>query len=94
MAARHKGKHGHHKAKGGGIAVAGGNPDVIHEAEEKKRGGKAMGKVHGHHPKHRLDRPGRKRGGRVGANTAPLSTAHSSTAADTEPKSQAGGASD
>ena len=52
-----------------------------------KRGGKAKKKHHGkHHEKMRmdgggvrarLDRPGRKSGGAVGANRSPLSTAHS-----------------
>ncbi len=83
MAARHK-KHG---GKAGGIMVDSGDRDVIKEAEEKKRGGKVMGKMHGGMSKHRLDRPGRKRGGRVGSNMAPLSTAHSASSADAEPKS-------
>lgn len=48
---------------------------------KKKRGGevkhekKHVGKVEGDEKKHRLDRPGRKRGGGVGANVTPLSTA-------------------
>jgi hypothetical protein len=52
---------------------AGGNPYVFAEAKEKKKGGSA---IHAAKAKHRLDRPGRKVGGRVGANSAPLSTAH------------------
>ena len=83
MAARHK----KHKASGGGIKNAGGNPEVIKEAEERKRGGKAIGKMHGGMSAKRLDRPGRKRGGRVGANMAPLSTAHSATSPDAAPHS-------
>lgn len=83
MAARHK----KHKAAGGKIANAGGNPEVEKEAEEKKKGGKVVGKMHGGHSKHRLDRPGRKRGGRVGANMAPLSTAHSTSSPDAAPHS-------
>lgn len=71
------------KAAGGGIkenppvkeAYAGGTSNVRKEAEEKKRGGKVVGKVHGHMAKKRMDRPGRKRGGRVGADLAPLSSA-------------------
>lgn len=81
MAARHKRK------SGGGIKVAGGNPTVITEAEEKKRGGKAVGKMHGAASAKRLDRPGRKRGGRVGANNAPLSTAHGTSSPDAAPHS-------
>jgi hypothetical protein len=34
------------------------------------------GHVEGHHKKHHMGRPGRKRGGGVGANDSPLSTAH------------------
>lgn len=47
--------------------------------KEKKRakGGKVIGLMTGGGVKARLDRPGRKRGGAVGANTSPLSTAHS-----------------
>jgi hypothetical protein len=45
----------------------------------RKHGGHVDGKelehMHGHSAKHRLDRPGRKRGGRVGADMAPLSSA-------------------
>ena len=72
---------GHHKkAEGGRIGMkVSGNPDVFKEAEEKKKGGrvgKHVGKIHGGHPAHRMDRPGRKTGGAVGANRSPLSTAH------------------
>lgn len=60
---------------------------VEEEAEEKKDGGAAMKKRHRHEKlkdgghvegakkKHRMDRPGRKRGGRIGADMAPLSSA-------------------
>ena len=88
MAARHKSK----KASGG-IAVASGNPEVIKEAEEKKKGGKAMGKMQGAMSRHRLDKPGRKTGGRVGADKSPLSTANRSASAPASTKSQTGGAS-
>ena len=65
-----------------------GNPDVFKEAEDKhgtmKRGGKVkratggkvIGLMTGGAVKPRLDRPGRKRGGGVGADLSPLSTAH------------------
>jgi len=72
-------RHGkHYKAAGGKIMEAGGNPEVLKEAEGKKKGGavKHLGGLHGGKPRHRLDRRGRKAGGRVGANLAPLSTAH------------------
>jgi len=93
MAARHK-KHKGHKAEGGGIAVASGNPYVLKESEEKKSGGKAMGKMHGHLSRHRLDKPGRKTGGRVGADKSPLSSANRTSAPDAAPRTQVGGASD
>lgn len=76
-----KGKkhHGKHKASGGRTHMkVSGNPDVFKEAEERKRGGKVH-KMHGSHPAHRLDRPGRKTGGRVGADKSPLSSAHKAT---------------
>ena len=73
--------------------VAAGNKDVIEEAKddkdgdetgnERKRGGKVKKakkekhEVEGKETKKRLDRPGRKSGGAVGANRSPLSTAHS-----------------
>lgn len=82
--AAHMGKH----ASGGRIEDAGGSDYVKHEAEQpegerenKKRGGKVKakrargGKIEGHAAKHHLGRPGRKRGGRVGADLAPLSSA-------------------
>lgn len=88
MAARHKKHHEKaHKASGGEIKNAGGNPYVEEEAEEKKKGGKVVGKMHGKHSKHRLDRPGRKRGGRVGADMSPLTGAHKASSADAEPRS-------
>jgi hypothetical protein len=47
---------------------------------KKKRatGGKVIGLMAGGGVKARLDRPGRKSGGAVGANRSPLSTAHNS----------------
>lgn len=54
--------------------------EVEKEAEEGRKHGGRMKKKHGgmvegHEKKHRLDRPGRKRGGKVGADMAPLTTA-------------------
>ena len=73
-----------HKKSGGRIGMkVSGNPDVFKEAEEKTgsraRGGRAknVGFMAGGAVRLRLDRPGRKAGGRVGANRSPLSTAHS-----------------
>jgi hypothetical protein len=96
----------HHRAKGGRIKVddveayeGGGDPAVEKEAEEKKRGGRAKkakgGHVEGHKPKHHLGRkaPGRKRGGRVGADMSPLSSAHRTTGPEPQPKTEEGGLS-
>lgn len=71
----------HKRAKGGEVNwYAGKDTNVAKEAEEKKHGGKVHkrkkgGEVEGHHSKHRLDKPGRKRGGAIGADQKPLSTA-------------------
>lgn len=85
MAARHR----KGKASGGKIMVASGNPNVIEEARERKRGGRAnaVAAMEGAPSRHRPDRkvPGRKSGGRVGANMAPLSTAHSDSKANAAP---------
>ena len=95
--AAHEGRHG--RAKGGGIMEAGGNPEVFKEAEEKKHGGKARhkrkhgGSVEGKHSKHRMDRHHRAKGGRVGSDHSPLSSAHNTTSAESRPKSQEGGMS-
>lgn len=75
------------RASGGGVqpVKAGGNPKVFEEAARKKGGRvKAPGDIEGMKAKRRADRPGRKAGGRVGANTAPLSTAHAVTSAAKE----------
>lgn len=60
--------------------------NVEKEAEERKKGGKVERKrggrtrhedrIEGKKAKMRLDRPGRKSGGRVGADKSPLSSAH------------------
>lgn len=95
---KHGGKMKPKKASGGRTDMkVSGNPDVFKEAEERKAGGrvaKSVGFMTGGAVKPRMDRPGRKRGGRVGADKAPLSSAHGSTAAESMPKSQEGGASD
>lgn len=58
---------------------AGAGSNVVKEAAKKKRGG-ALKHVaaHGQSAKHRLDRPGRKAGGRTGggADMHPFSSAH------------------
>lgn len=71
MAHRHK----VHKAKGGRVAYNAANSHVMHEAEEHKHGGRVKhkdgGKVHGHKGKHRY-----ARGGKVGSDKHPFSSAH------------------
>ena len=119
----HEGHHkrgGHvgsrHHAKGGAAheshMVASGNPNVIKEAEEHKRGGKVrehmkhkhkrkrggavtktVGLMTGGAVRPRLDRPGRKSGGRVGSDTSPLTSAHHARSAESTPKTQEGGLS-
>lgn len=83
--ARHKAR-----ATGGAVVYSGAGSNVLKEAHERKRGG-AVGE--GEKAKHRGDRkkratggavaavsaPGRKRGGGVGSNLRPLSTAASTT---------------
>lgn len=85
-------RHRHKKASGGRTEMkVSGNPDVFKEAEDKHgterkhggrakhhraTGGKVVGLMTGGAVRSRQDRPGRKRGGRVGADTSPLSSAH------------------
>lgn len=67
-----------------------GDDDTVGENEKRKRGGKVkkakggkvIGLMTGGQVRPRLDRPGRKAGGGVGANRSPLSTAHSTTSQD------------
>jgi hypothetical protein len=87
---------GKKRASGGKLPlIAAGNPNVIKEAQEKKKGGKVkdVGHMAGGKSRHRLDRPGRKSGGRVGADKSPLSTANRTVSAETTPKTQVGPAS-
>jgi len=55
------------------MTYAGGDSNVVKEAKARKKGG--MCKAEGGKAAHRLDRPKRKAGGKVGANERPLSTA-------------------
>lgn len=87
--------------KVGSTMVVAGNPNVLKEAQEKKKGGKVKratgGKVEGKviglmtggAVRPRLDRPGRKSGGRVGADKSPLSSAHGTTSAENTPGNNA-----
>ena len=89
-----------HKKAGGGRTEmkVSGNPDVFKEAEERKKGGKVkratggkvIGLMTGGGVRPRLDRPGRKSGGRVGSNLNPLSTAHNAGGEEKEPREQGG----
>jgi hypothetical protein len=80
------------KRAGGGVVpkdespkevYAGAGSNVVKEADERKDGGRVKkkegGKVEGKKAKMRLDRPGRKMGGRVGADRSPLSEAARTT---------------
>lgn len=62
-----------------------GDDDTVNDhkkggrVKKRKSGGKVIGLMTGGNVRPRLDRPGRKMGGGVGANTSPLSTAHNSS---------------
>lgn len=61
--------------------VVSGNPDVLEEAHEKHKKGGRVKKKHemhaeGEKSKHRMDRPKRARGGGVGSDKRPFSSAH------------------
>lgn len=87
------------RSGGGGVMKVSGNPNVFKEAAARKDGGRVksegtvIGRMTGGAVRPRLDRPGRKAGGRVGSNAAPLSSAHATTSPDSKPKSQDGAAS-
>ncbi len=89
---------GRSKRAGGGVVekedaprdvYAGGSSNVVKEVEGRKRGGrvkKEVGKIEGGKmSKMRLDRPGRKMGGRVGAEKSPLSSAAKTSGPDGGP---------
>lgn len=78
---------------------AGAGSNVVKEAEERKHGGKVkakrheakhLGKIDGGKARLRLDRPGRKRGGRVGADSSPLSSAAKTSDASGHDASECG----
>ena len=89
---------GKRKASGGAAMKVSGNPNVFKEAAERKKGGKvkratggavdaapagkSVGFMTGGGVRPRLERPGRKMGGRVGADKSPLSSAHGTVAAE------------
>ncbi len=61
---------------------------------KKKNGGKVIGLMTGGGVKPRMDRPGRKRGGAVGADRSPLSSAHMHAKPGTAPEEEEHGAPD
>lgn len=69
-----------HKKRGGGAMAhrddyaGSGEPHVVKEAEEKKHGGAV--KHHGHKGKHRIHK---KRGGGVGSDKHPFSSAYTAS---------------
>lgn len=69
MANRHKKRN-----VGGATPYNAQGSNVLAEAKEKKHGGRALGKHGGAKAAHRLDK--RARGGRVGADKHPFSSAH------------------
>lgn len=86
-------RHAQKRADGGSVLDANPSPSsvyagkgskVVEEADQKKKGGavcakKDGGKVEGGVSRLRLDRPGRKMGGRVGCDGAPMSSASRTT---------------
>lgn len=67
-----------HRADGGKVMEYTADSNVAKEAKERKKGGrvsKDSARVEGKMAKMRLDRPGRKSGGRVGCDKSPLSSA-------------------
>jgi hypothetical protein len=70
-------REGHEPKKHGGRAK-----------HHRKDGGKVLGLMTGGNVRPRLDRPGRKRGGGVGSDRSPLSSAHRTSGAESHPKSE------
>lgn len=62
------------------MVYAGADSNVAKEADEYKRGGKAVGKMKGAKAKMHAGRAPRKSGGRAGSNMNPLSSAAAGTA--------------
>lgn len=90
-----------HRAKGGAVVYAGEGSNVLKEAKERKFGGAVKGE--GEKSKARADKrarggavaaavtPGRKRGGGVGSNSRPLSSAASTKKLGVEEAGTEGG---
>ncbi len=58
---------------------------------KRKDGGKVLGLMTGGGVKPRLDRPGRKSGGRVGSDRSPMSSAHMHAKPGSAPAEEEGG---
>lgn len=58
--------------------------------KHRASGGKVLGLMTGGGVRPRMDKPGRKRGGAVGADRSPLSSAHNSSSAESLPKESGG----
>jgi hypothetical protein len=65
---KHHMKHKHHRAKGGRVEYDAQGSNEMKEVHEKKHGGG----VHGHKGKHRIHK---KRGGGIGSDLSPFSSA-------------------
>lgn len=86
MAARHRKMK---KADGGYVKpeVDEGEPEVLKEARERKKGGavkkemKGLGKMEGEASKHHMGRPKRASGGGVGSDSRPFSSAKRTSSA-------------
>lgn len=61
----------------------------VKKKHHRAKGGKVIGLMTGGGVRPRLDRPGRKRGGGVGADRSPLTMAHHSTSAEKKPGNNA-----
>jgi hypothetical protein len=72
----------------------GGKVKKHHRAAGGKVNGKELGLMTGGAVRPRLDRPGRKRGGAVGSDRSPLSTAHGHSKPGTAPSEEQGGMPD
>jgi hypothetical protein len=59
-----------------------------HKKHHRKSGGAVQ--MTGGNVRPRLDRPGRKKGGRVGSDHAPLTSAHHTSSSESEPREEGG----
>ncbi len=69
---KHHLKAKHHRKEGGRVEYDAQGSNEMKEVHEKKHGGKVDGHVHGHKGKHRIKKA---RGGGIGADKSPFSSA-------------------